>query len=273
MARDYGGDDCLTYKTLKVSQEGPCCTIQFNRPEFQNAINSTLISDIHCALDAAEEDPCCRAIILSGADGIFCTGMDLDEIVRDSGRANNWSDREFTQQYSRLLNRFSTTSKYIIAKVDGQVVAGGVGFVAASDLVIATPRSRFSLSEALWGLLPSMVVPYLIRKTGFQVAYRMTLTTLPIDADEACRVKLVDNVSDESEKIIDGYLQRLVRIEERTVSEIKSYFRSIWVITDEMEKFSASETERLMSAPEVIGNISNYVKFKRFPWDKDSAWN
>ena len=58
-----------------------------------------------------------------------------------------------------LLKRLTLTPKVVVACIDGKVIAGGVGIAAAADLVVATPRSEFSLSEALWGMLPCCVVP------------------------------------------------------------------------------------------------------------------
>ena len=92
-----------------------------------------------------------------------------------------------TQMYMDTLRRITLFSKVVISCVDGQVLAGGVGLVACSDLVIATSKAEFGLSEALWGLLPAMVLPYLIRKVGVQKAYFMTLTTIRISVEEAKR--------------------------------------------------------------------------------------
>ncbi len=99
--------------------------------------------------------------------------------------------------YIKLLHRFVTFPRIIISCVEGAVIAGGMGLVASSDLVVATSQSQFSLSEAIWGLLPVCVTPYLIRRVGFQAAYRLGFTTETIDAKEAYRLQLIDLLSDE----------------------------------------------------------------------------
>nr|WP_284698318.1 enoyl-CoA hydratase-related protein [Coxiella burnetii] len=126
--------------------------------------------------------------ILQGQIGVFCTGMDFTNLQPPKSRQS--SD-------NTLLHRFVTFSRIIISCVEGAVIAGGMGLVASSDLVVATSQSQFSLSEAIWGLLPVCVTPYLIRRVGFQAAYRLGFTTETIDAKEAYRLQLIDLLSDE----------------------------------------------------------------------------
>ncbi|WP_307207405.1 enoyl-CoA hydratase-related protein [Paenibacillus harenae] len=239
--------------------------LTFNRKSHRNAINSQLLHELNEALDEAERDSACSIVILEGQDGVFCTGMDLKEAMYfDDQTALN----PMSMQYMRTLKRFASTRLIIIASVDGQVIAGGVGFCAASDLVIATPRSQFSLSEAIWGLLPAMVLPYLIRRTGFQPAYRMTLTTMALTAEEARLVRLVDELDEQPERWIRKWSQSLERVTPSTVGHIKGYFRKIGMITDEMERLAVEEISRLVTLPEVKSNIENFLEHQRFPWNK-----
>jgi polyketide biosynthesis enoyl-CoA hydratase PksH len=257
----------MEYATIKTVDFDRCKTVTFNRPEHRNSISEQLLRDINQALDDAERDPSCRVIVLQGQDGIFCTGMDFQEAVQfDPNREGEGN--LLSRLYMETIKRFATTSKIIIANVDGAVIAGGIGIVAASDLVVATPRSEFSLSEAIWGLLPAMVIPYLIRRVGYQTAYKMTLTTMPISAQRAYEVNLADEVTDSPDRWIRQLQQRLGRLSPATVLNMKQYFRKMWLITDEMEQVAVSEISRLVTLPEVKDNIENFLKFKKFPWEK-----
>jgi polyketide biosynthesis enoyl-CoA hydratase PksH len=224
--------------------------LMINRPEQQNSINATLIDDFHRALDTAEADPECRLLVLEGANGVFCTGMDFAEVAAEAAAANHESMR--SEKYIELIHRFTSVPKVVVAKIDGRVTAGGVGLVAASDLVVASPRSQFSLSEALWGLLPCCVLPYLIRRIGFQPAYRMTLTTQAVSAQEALAFHLVDEVANDPDDAIRRWMLRVGRLEEETLRELKQYFRQMWKISAETEEFAVSEITRLVSKPKVI---------------------
>jgi polyketide biosynthesis enoyl-CoA hydratase PksH len=166
------------------------------------------------------------------------------------------------------IKRLTLEPRLIVSIVDGRAMAGGIGLVAASDWVIATPRSQFSLSEALWGLLPAMVAPYLIRRVGFQTAFRMTLTTLPISAQEAWTAHLVDEVSEHPLDNLRRLWLRVSKLETATVKNVKAYFREMWLISEQMEELAVAETNRLAADPVVIRNITDYIEFQKFPWDE-----
>ena len=115
-------------------------------------------------------------------------------------------------------------------------MAGGMGLVAASDLVFAHSNATFSLSEVLWGLLPAMVMPFLIRRVGYQNAYRLTLTASTINADEARAMYLADEVGEDIESRLQAMTRRLGRVQVETVKDLKNYFRKMWIIDEAMEK-------------------------------------
>ncbi|MEM7345724.1 MAG: enoyl-CoA hydratase-related protein [Chloroflexota bacterium] len=238
-------------------------TVTLNRPEKRNSLSYDVIQHLHQTLDAAERDTGCRLIILAGRQNFFCTGMDFEEVAQ----ADNLQAPVTGQDYMALLQRFAKCGKIIIAKVEGTVLAGGIGLVAASDLVVATPESRFGLPEALWGLLPANVIPFLIRRIGFQQAYRLTLTTETIMADEAWRIGLVDTLSSNPDDEIRRYLLRLGRLDEQTILDTKAYFKKMWLLTEAMEQEAIAELNRLMQTERIQKNIRNYVEHQKFPWE------
>ena len=85
----------------------------------------------------------------------------------------------------------------------------------------------------------------------------MTLTTLPISAQEAREIHLVDEVSEKPDDSIRRLLLRIGRLEESTISDMKKYFRKMWMITEQMEETAVAEFTRLMSQPKVLENITN----------------
>lgn len=255
----------MAYETLLVDQGSGILVVTFNRLARRNSLNSRLLKELNEVLDRAEMDQQCRLVVLQGQQGIFCTGMDFEEAIATQPGATD--PRALSHQYMATLKRLSLFPKVVVAKVEGQVMAGGVGLVAASDIAVATPESQFSLSEALWGLLPSMVLPYLIRRVGFQKAYHMTLTTLSVSAQEAHQCHLVDEVSADVHASVQRLSTRLLRLDTQTIVDMKQYFRRLWLITEEMEQMAVAETTRLVSSHRVRQNIENYVKHRLFPWE------
>ena len=254
----------MAFETILVESAPRAVAITINRPERNNSINAGLVRDINAALDDAERSPACRAVILQGKPGLFCTGMDFVEAARSQGGANDMMEIE---GYMGLLKRFAQSPKVIIAKLDGKVVAGGVGLAAASDLVIATPRTDFSLSEALWGILPCCVIPFLIRRVGFQKAYAMTLTTRTWNAADAATIHLVDEVTDAPDEAIRKLMLRLGLLEDETIVDLKRYFQKMWILSPEMERTAVAEISRLVEKPRVRRGISDFVASGKFPWE------
>ncbi len=259
----------MEYKTLLVTDIQFGIRITLNRFERRNTLNSVMLSELFHVLAEAEKNPACRIVALKGQQGIFCMGMDFHEVVEALPQGEE-SDR-WASSYMELLKKMALSSKVIVAEVDGQVMAGGIGLVAASDLVIATSRSQFSLSEALWALLPANVLPYLIRRVGFQKAYLMTLTTQTYSAAEAFALNLVDELSDHPEEVLRRMAIRFIRLDEQTVRDLKHYLRKLWIINEETEKVAIQELSRLIHEPRVQENIKRFVEHGTFPWEKNNG--
>ncbi len=251
---------------IAIERRHKMAWITFDRPARRNTLTQQTLNELARALDAFEHDAECQIVVLQGRDGLFCTGMDFaemaDRVERDAPQ--NPAD----VHYMDVLRRMASSGKIIVSAVDGQVMAGGVGLLAASDLVISTPASRFSLPEALWGLLPACVLPLLIRRIGFQAAYRMTLTTETWDADQARSAGLVDDVVPDLEDAIRRVAVRLTRLDPDTIRRMKAYFRKMWYLSDAMEDMAIAEIDALVHDPKVQDNIRQFVEHQKFPWDR-----
>ncbi len=245
-------------KTLLVDGIQGGIEVTLNRPEYRNSINQELLQELAWVLQRAEQEPAIKLIVLQGMNGIFCTGMDFRE----------QASPELFSLYMNIIKTLSLTPKITVAKVDGQATAGGLGLLAACDLVVATPRSQFSLSEALWGALPSMVLPYLIRRIGYQRAYALTLTTQVITAQEAREMQLVDEVGEDLSQIIQRLTSRTMYVNESTLREMKQYFRRMWLINEQLEKLAVETTARLMNDPLFQQNVRHFLESGKYPWQK-----
>jgi len=257
----------MNYETILVDYHDDLATITFNRVDKRNAINDQLLVEINHVMDVLEKEESNRFLVLQGQAGVFCTGMDFDQVTQDilSGHPLRFNAKD----YMATLKRFTSTSKVVIAKVDGRVLAGGVGIVAACDLVFATQQAQFGLSEALWGLLPANVMPFLIRRVGYQKAYTLTLTTQNISAQTAYDIQLVDILADNLDDALQSVLKNLRRVSGNTVAEMKSFFKKMWIIDETMENAAMDELQKLIQSPMVLDNIKNFVLHQQLPWDKE----
>lgn len=255
--------------TIRLASTPGVLTVTLNRPDAQHSIDGAMIGELHSALDTAEADPDCRMVALTGGDGVFCTGMDLLGVAAE-GRPDRERAARGGTEFLGLLKRLTVTPRVVVAAVDGRVAGGGVGLVAASDFVLATSRSTFSLPEALWGLLPCSVAPFLIRRTSFQKAYAMSLSTLPVTSDQAVLSGLIDQLAEPLQPALRRLAFRISKLETETVGDLKRYFAKMWIITPDVERTAIDEFARLMSSDNISRRIADFAERQRFPWEGGS---
>ncbi|TMQ05060.1 MAG: enoyl-CoA hydratase [Deltaproteobacteria bacterium] len=254
----------MAYDTLLSATSRHTLTVTLHRPSRRNALDDTMLGELHAALDAAEGSEDCRLLVLRGAGGVFCAGMDLEDAAHEialrsaSGRA----------RFFQLLRRFTMSSCVVVAIVDGRADGGGVGLAAACDFVFASECARFALPEALWGLVPSSVLPFLVRRTGPRLAYAMMLSTLPVDAHKAEQVGLVDAVAEDPEPLLHKLASRVTRIDPATIAAAKRSFARLAPIGDDIEAAAMSELDELLGSPLVKRAITRLLGPRRsLPWE------
>lgn len=259
----------MEYRALEISRGPAALRVLLNRPEQGNGINATLLRELHAVLDTAESDPTVRMVVLEAAGPVFCSGMDFADVAggQERGARDGEQAAEGGRAFYGLLRRFTTTRRIIVSVVDGRVTGGGVGLVAAGDFVYASERSSFALPEALWGLLPCSVAPFLVRRVGFQPAYAMTLSTLPVMAARAAGTGLVDEVTDDPEPSLRRLASRLTKIDDGVIGDGKRYFGRLWPVVEESEETAVEEFARLMASPAVRDRIAGFARHRRMPWE------
>jgi isohexenylglutaconyl-CoA hydratase len=200
-------------------------------PRRQNALSAEMVADIECALDAAPRD--LAALVVEGEGGVFCAGADLKALSAALAKEPAPGETDPLQALNaaggRFFARFATLPFVTIAVVDGAAVGGGLGLAAAADIVIATERARFALTETSLGLPPAQIAPHLVARLGERVARRLALTGARLGGREAAAVGLAD-VYCESDEARDAEVAALIKGIERCApganAETKRLFRA-----------------------------------------------
>ena len=190
----------MAYETIIYEVKGPVATITLNRPDALNAISQQMTAELHRALDEAEADAHVRAIILTGAGRGFSAGYDIAR--RPDGRApldgagvehaefiKDWWTRDAAST-QRLLHLWHL-SKPIIAAVHGWVMGGGFWYSLAADITIAADNAVFAQPEVRHTSNTTILFAAL---AGWKAAHRYALTGDHLDAAEALRLGLVNEV-------------------------------------------------------------------------------
>lgn len=138
---------------IRYEVEDTTAYLTFNRPQKHNSLTPEMIQSGAHAIHEADEDENIRAIIVTGAgDESFCTGADLDETIQDVTGED--PDVGIPKGENDLFFRNSPILTPIIAAVNGLCVAGGMEFLQATDIRIASENAQFGLQEPRWGIAP-----------------------------------------------------------------------------------------------------------------------
>lgn len=163
-------------------------TLTFDSPHNRNALSSGLVAELLAGLDAAAADAAVRGIVLTHTGNTFCAGADLSE-ASDADPAVAADQR--TRTMIGVLRRLVEIPKPVIARIDGNVRAGGMGIVAGCDIVVAGPGSSFALTEVRIGLAPFMISLTLLPRLDQRAASRYYLTGEKFGPAEAAAIGLV----------------------------------------------------------------------------------
>ncbi|RZU02106.1 enoyl-CoA hydratase/isomerase family protein [Rivibacter subsaxonicus] len=194
-------------KLIKVEVAGPVARVTLDRPEVRNAFNDELIIELTGAFRALGNDAAVRVVVLAANGVAFCAGADLNWMRRmaDYTREQNLAD---AAALAEMLRTIAACPKPVVARVQGDCYAGGLGLVAACDMAVAAEGANFCLSEVKLGLVPATISPYVVRALGARAAQRYMLTAERFDAASAQRLGFVQEVVPAAQ--IDSTLQALV---------------------------------------------------------------
>ena len=183
--------------------------LTLNRPNQYNALSRELLAKLQAELDAIKDDPAVRVVVITGAGRAFCAGHDLKEMAGERERAKLV---ELFGACSRMMLSLTRLPQPVIALVDGIATAAGCQLVAACDLALATTNARFATSGVKYGLFCSTPMVALSRNVPRKPALEMLLTGDFIEADDALRLGLVNQVvaPDKLAEAFDALLARLL---------------------------------------------------------------
>jgi len=202
----------MNYETIEIEMRPGAALLWLNRPEVRNAFNEAMIAELSAAFGELESDSTVRCVVLAGRGKVFCAGADIDW-MRRMGALGIEDNRRDAMGFGRMLNRLHQMKKPTIARVHGAAFAGGMGLIAACDIVLAATGTIFSVSEVRLGLTPATISPYLLAAMGERAARRYVLTAERFDAAEAHRIGFVHEVApaDALDAKVDAILGELAQ--------------------------------------------------------------
>jgi enoyl-CoA hydratase/carnithine racemase len=254
---------------------GPVATMTLAAPERGNSLTLATLGELLTALRQAEAEPIVRLIVLRAIGADFCRGMDFDLLQEES-----LSELSATlDAYIATMSALARSSRPLISLVEGNVSGGGLGFLGASDIVIATPNVTFMLPEVVIGMIPALVSPLLLRRIAPARLRFMAISSRAFSSAEALTLGLIDEIATPAadhagersvvdsvhqvgiETLLKRHVKRLLRSSPAAIELSKAYFERLGPPVDLAVEFALARevlTEWL-SRPETLTELRRFA--------------
>ena len=185
-------------EAIVFSVQDQVATVTLNRPAHRNAFDEVMKRELVHAVRQVQADRDVRALVLTGAGGVFCAGGDIHGMQGAALDGAGW--RERMMQVRDFIEPLLHLDRPVIAAVDGAAFGGGFSLALTADFILASPKARFCMSFLRVGLVPDCGAFYTLpRIVGVQRAKELMLSAREIDAQEAWRLGIVMEIHPEAE--------------------------------------------------------------------------
>ena len=247
----------MTSPEITLTHKNNIATIEFYHPK-GNSFPSSQLTRLTEVINEAGHDKDTRVIVLkSRGEGAFCAGASFDELLEIKDYAEG---KEFFMGFARVINAMRLCPKFIIARVQGKVVGGGVGLASAADYTLATKSADVKLSELALGIGPFVVGPAVERRIG-----TTAFATLAVDArnwrsakwarQKGLYMNLYDSISD-----LDQAVEELsVDLSKSSPEAMNALKKVLWEGTEHWEQLL--EERAKMSGQLVLSEFTrNFIR-------------
>lgn len=258
------------YNTLTIHQRAAgVAQVTMARPEVFNAFDEAMIAELDSVFAQLADDASVRVIVLAGDGRHFSAGADLQWMQRASTASIEWNLQD-ARRFAAMLARIENCPKPTLARIQGAALGGGVGLACACDIAIASENASFAVSEARFGILPSVIGPYLVNAVGKRQARRLALTTSRIKAAEALGIGLVQQVaaSEALDATLDATVADLLDGGPNAQREIKQLYAqfAVGAITPEVRELTAQTISRVRGSAEAREGFAAFLDKRPANW-------
>lgn len=259
----------MQWQSIDISMHERVATVTLDRPDVRNAFNEATIAELALAFDELGRDEDVRAIILGANGPAFCAGGDLNWMKAMAG----YSDSENYDDALKLADMLRTIylcPKPVVAKIQGDCYAGGMGLVAACDIAVAVDGANFCLSEVKLGLIPATISPYVIKAMGENAARRYFLTAERFTAQEAHRIGFVHELvaPGQLDARVAAIVKSLVTNSPNAVKEAKTLVREVAgkAVDQELVADSARRIAAIRASSEGREGVASFLEKRKPQW-------
>ena len=226
---------------VKLDVKNSIGTIEFYHPQ-SNALPGNILSKLANTILNAGEDNDIKVIILkSGGERAFCAGASFDELIAIK---NEKSGKDFFSGFANVINAARKCPKFILGRIQGKAVGGGVGMASATDYCFATKYASVKLSELAIGIGPFVVGPAVERKIGNSAFSSMTINaTKWFDAQWAREKGLYSDVFDSTQEMDKEILTLASTLSNSNPQAMKELKEIMWKGTEKWDELLMKRAE------------------------------
>lgn len=239
---------------VKINTENGIGTIEFFHPQ-SNSLPGHILTELANTITKAGEDDNIKVIILKSAgERAFCAGASFDELVAIDNQENG---KKFFSGFANVINAARKCPKFIIGRVQGKAVGGGVGMASATDYCFATKFASVKLSELAIGIGPFVVGPAVERKVGTSAFSAMTINATKLfDADWAREKGLYTEIFDSAEEMDIEVVKLATTLSNSNPEAMEGLKKVLWQGTDHWDTLLM---ERAVSSGTLV--LSDFTRF------------
>ncbi|WP_149183493.1 enoyl-CoA hydratase family protein [Streptomyces sp. TRM49041] len=239
---------------VTTAHDRAVATLTLNAPDTRNALSARLVADLAEALSDCAANPSVRAVVLTHTGTTFSAGADLKAPPGPYA-------------FVALLRQIVELPKPVVARVAGRVRAGGLGLVAACDIVAASEASDFALTEARIGVAPALISLTLLPRLDQRAAARYYLTGECFDAAEAARIGLVTLTAPDVDSSLNPLLDALRKGSPQGLAESKRL-----VAARVLETFERDAEDLVQRSASLFASAEAREGMTAFLERRDPAW-
>jgi methylglutaconyl-CoA hydratase len=256
--------------SVEVDKRGEALWLTIARPERRNALNGLVFNKLAAGLAAAEEDPDIRVAVLTGMGRkAFSAGADLKPDTQYTALTLEEDGRDHPYvAFARAVRRFG---KPLVARVNGDALAGGLGVLSLCDMAVAADHARFGLPEVRIGLFPVLIVASLRRLLPRRILMEMAITGEFFDAEAAREMGLVNYVvpGDALDAKVDWLIGRILDKSPTAVRRGKVAMGRMWEMTeDDSLSFAQAELAQLFATADHAEGLAAFNEKRPPAWKK-----
>lgn len=229
--------------------------VEFYTPQ-HNSLPSFILQKLAETIQNASLNDACKVIVLqSGGDKTFCAGASFNELIAIE---NEEQGLAFFSGFAHVINAIRTSSKFVIGKVQGKAIGGGVGLASACDYTLALHTAQIKLSELAVGIGPFVVGPAVERKIGTTAAYELAIDAANFrDANWAMQKGLYANIYNAKEELNEAVLQLAITLAQSNPEAMAAIKEAFWRGTENWDSL-------LIERAKISGSLVLSVFTKNF---------